>query len=117
MDRPIRFAQLSSARQSLVRLFQSTNYGWVQNLEVRDGEPVLSGPGPIVFIDVRLDSAESARGELALEDFALCAEVCRLMSLMDQIEDGTISKIEVRAGVPRRITLEKRVKEVCLIEQ
>lgn len=107
-----RFSRLSEPRQTLVRLFQSANYGCVQNLEVRDGEPLLSGPGPNVLVDVRLDSEELARDELGLADFGLCAEVCRLMSLLDRVGNGKILKIEVRAGIPRRITLEKQLKEM-----
>jgi hypothetical protein len=105
-------SRLSAPRQSLVRLFQSINYGCVQNLEVCDGEPLLSGLGPNVLVDIRLDSEEPARDELALADFGLCAEVRRLMSLLDQVRNGRISKIEVRAGIPRRITIERQMKEV-----
>ena len=108
MDKSLRFCQLSPPRQHLVRLFQSINYGYLQDLEVRDCEPIFSGCGPIVLVDVRLDSKELPRDELALADFALSAEVCRLMSLLD-LENGRISKIEVRAGIPRRITMEKLV--------
>jgi hypothetical protein len=67
-----------------------------------------------VLVDIRLDSDEPARDELALADFALCAEVRRLMSLLDHVENGTVSRIEVRAGIPRRMTLEKGMKEVGL---
>ena len=109
MDKSLRFCQLSPPRQHLVRLFQSINYGYLQDLEVRDREPILSGRRPIVFVDVRLDSEERPRDELALADFALCAEVYRLMCLLDQVENGKISKIEVRAGIPRRITMEKLI--------
>ena len=112
-----RFSYLSASRQALVRLFQTINYGCVQALEVRLGEPLLSCPGPIVLVDVRLDSEESQRPELALADFVLCAEVYRLMCLLDHVENGKISKIEVRAGIPRRITLEKQMKEMGLIER
>jgi hypothetical protein len=61
-----------------------------------------------VLVDIRLDSEEPARDELALADFGLCAEVRRLMSLLDQVRNGRISKIEVRAGIPRRITIRDR---------
>jgi hypothetical protein len=75
---------------------------------------VPSGPGPNVLVDIRLDFDEPARDELTLADFALCAEVCRLLSLLDHVENGTISKIGVRVGIPRRITIEKQMKEVGL---
>jgi len=106
-----RFSQLSASRQALVRLCQSTNYGYLEALEVRHGEPVFSSIGPTVFADLRLDSDDDPRSEFALADFALCAEVCRLMSLLDQVQKGQISKIEVRAGIPRRVTLQKQVSE------
>ncbi len=108
------FTQLSSGRQELVRLFQSINYGCIQSLDLRHGEPLLACPGPMVLVDVRLDSEESARDEIALLDFALCAELCRLMSLLDQVGNGKISKIEVRAGIPRRVTVEKQLKDVSV---
>jgi hypothetical protein len=63
-------------------------------------------------VDVRLDSDERPREELAAADFALSAELCRLMSLLDEVRNGRISKVEVRAGIPRRITFEKCVAEL-----
>jgi len=36
----------------------------------------------------------------------LCAEIVRLMALLDKINNGKISKLEIRAGIPRRIILE-----------
>jgi hypothetical protein len=109
MDKSLLFCHLSPPRQHLVRLFQSINYGYLQDLEVRDCEPIFSGCGPIVLVDVRLDSEDRPRDELALADFALCAEICRMMSLLDRVENGRMSKIEVRAGIPRRITMEKLI--------
>jgi hypothetical protein len=112
MAEAIRFTQLTSARQELVRLCQSINYGGIQSLEVRHGEPCLTDPGPSVLVDVRLDSEELTRDESSLVDFVLCAEVRRLMSLLDRVGNGKVLKIEVRAGIPRRVTLEKQLKDV-----
>jgi hypothetical protein len=79
-------------------------------------EPIFDSSNHTALVDVRLDSEDPPREELAIDDFSLCAEVGRLMSLLDQVENGRISKIEVRAGIPRRITLEKRVKEFACCE-
>jgi hypothetical protein len=111
MVRPLRFSQLSPQRQALVRLCQSTNYGQIQDLIVRDREPILAGPPPVVLADIRLGAEEHPRDELAAADFVLCAEVARLMSLLDKIGAGKISKIEVRAGIPRRVIIETRFME------
>jgi hypothetical protein len=90
----------------LVRLCQSVNYGQIHELSVRAHEPILTGPAPAVFVDVRLDVPAQPREEISTADFALGAEITRLMALLDKIENGRITKIEVRAGLPRRLTLE-----------
>ena len=107
-----RFSQLSAPRQALVRLFQSTNYGCLQDLIIRDKEPILNSPHAMVLADVRLDVEERSRHELSLPDFVLCAEFDRLLSILDEITNGEISKIEIRGGVPRRITIRKSPAEV-----
>jgi hypothetical protein len=111
MPATVRFSQLSIPRQALVRLCQATNYGHIHDLAVRDREPVLTSPAPAVVVDIRLDLEERPRHELAAADFELCAEVGRLISFLDRIQDGKISSIEVRADIPRIIRLEKPVTE------
>jgi hypothetical protein len=101
----VRLSQLSAARQALVRLCQTINRGTIEDLEVRQTEPVFNPP-PVVLRDLKLDADEEARPELALQDFALSGEVLRLMRLLDEIEFGSVRHIEVRAGIPRRILLE-----------
>ena len=100
-----RFSQLSVPRPALVRLCQLTNYGCLQDLIIRDREPILNNPHPVVFADIRLDVEERSRDELSLPDFVLCAEFTRLLSILNEIANGEISKIEIRGGVPRRITI------------
>jgi hypothetical protein len=55
--------------------------------------------------DVKLDADEGARPELSLADFVVSDEVMRLMSLLDRMKCGTIRRVEVRSGVPRRIQM------------
>jgi hypothetical protein len=100
------FLQLSQNRQMLVRLCQSVNYGTIHDLSVRNREPFLKSPAPAVFVDVRLDIDGQPRQEISSADFVLGAEIMRMMALLDKIENGKISKIEVRAGLPRRATFE-----------
>ena len=102
------FLQLSESRQTLVRLCQRVNFGQIHDLSVRDGQSILQCPAPAVFVDIRLDVEATAREEISVADFSLGAEVTRLMALLDKVEDGKVSKIEVRAGHPRRATLESR---------
>jgi hypothetical protein len=110
MARAPQLSQVSPARQRLIRLCQSTNYGHIQELEIRDGEPMFPAPACIVSLDIKLDSEEWVRPAVTLPDFALSSEVVRLIALLDKMQDGKISKIEVRAGIPRRVTWERRVE-------
>jgi hypothetical protein len=97
--------QLSAPRQTLVRLFQSINYGQIEDLEVRSGEPAFS-PVPRVLIDVRLTGDEAPRPEHELGDFALREEITRLMDRLGELGDGSVTSIEIRAGIPRRMIIE-----------
>jgi|SRR5208282_883755 len=108
MSLPPRFSELSQPRQALVRLCQTTGYGYVQDLLVEHREPVFSNPQFAVFLDIKLDSEERARQEVELSDFILSAELVRLMALLDKVQDGKIAKIEIRGGIPRRIIWENR---------
>jgi hypothetical protein len=111
MDRPLRFYQLSPPRQALIRLCQSMNYGSIQDLTVRSREPIFTPSPPLVLADVKLDADDEPRSEASLSDFALGIELVRLMLLLDRIEDGKIAKIEIRAGIPRRVAVERSVSE------
>jgi hypothetical protein len=101
----LRFSQVSQPRQALIRLCQNVNHGSIEGLKVGDGEPVLDPP-PVVLRDVKLDSDEGPRPELALADFVLSDQILRLMNRFDEMKDGTVRQVEVRAGIPRRIVLE-----------
>ena len=104
----LRFAQLSPARQALVRLLQTVNYGEIQGVGVRDGNPIFD-PAPAVVINAKLYRDDGPRPELALADFALRDDVRRLMARLDDLKNGTIQCIEVRAGIPREVVLESRL--------
>jgi hypothetical protein len=101
----LHFRQLSAPRQTLVRLCQSINFGRIEDLEVRSGEPVFS-PAPRVLSSVDLGSDEGSRPESDLGDFALPKETVRLMDRLSDLGHGTVALIEVRAGLPRRLVIE-----------
>jgi hypothetical protein len=108
MSKPLRLSDLSYARQALVRLCETINFGSIENLEVRNSEPVFD-PAPVMLRDLKLDSDEGPRPELALVDFVLSNEVLRLARHLDEMKIGTVRRVEVRGGIPRRILLESQV--------
>lgn len=111
MEQAKRFAQLSAPRQVLVRLLQSINFGYLEGLEVRCSDPVFS-PAPVAFVEVKLDAGNDPRPEADLPDFELRSEVTRLLEQFDQLGNGSIERIDVRHGVPRRAVIERPFREV-----
>jgi hypothetical protein len=109
MCKPLRLSDLSPCRQALVRLCETINFGSIENLEVRDSEPMFDPP-PVMLRDLKLDSDEGSRPELALADFVVSNEVMRLMGHLDELRHGKIRRVEVRGGLPRRILLEQLLR-------
>jgi hypothetical protein len=107
MPKHLRLSDLSPARQTLVRLCQDLNFGQIVDLVVADGEPSWN-PGPTIRSDVRLDIEEAVRPEAVLPNFRLSSEIQRLMCHLDQLKDGKIEQIDVRAGLPRRLIVTSR---------
>jgi hypothetical protein len=108
MSKPTRFSDLSPARQALVRLCQTLNFGSIEDLKVEHAEPVFDPP-PVILKEVKLDSDEGSREELAMADFAVTDEIVRLITRLDEIQRGILRRIEVRTGIPRRIVIESRM--------
>jgi hypothetical protein len=114
MKSALNFSQLSTSRKALVRLCQTIAFGSILDLRIVDGD-VIFDPPPVVLVDIRLDEEISGRLESELTDFSLCTEVRRLLTAIDTIESGTIDKIVVHAGIPRRMTFQRPLSKVVHI--
>jgi integrase len=86
------------------------DFGQIIGLQIRDREPVFNPP-PTVLLDVKLDADCIPRREVALHDFVLREEVHRLLERIDRLENGRLDRIEVRAGIPRRVLIETPLTE------
>jgi hypothetical protein len=106
MKKALRFSQLSPSRKALIRLCQDLNFGSILNVKVVNGEVSLDLQ-PEVIVDIRLDEEAGERAESELGDFTLRTEVCRLLAQIDALGNGTIEKIVVHGGVPRRVTVRR----------
>jgi hypothetical protein len=90
---------LSPARQQLVSLLQRLNFGRVEALHVRGGEPVLD-PRPRVIREHKFCSENGPRPEADRPDYKLKSQVTDLMQLLDAIGDGAIAVLTVKHGLP-----------------
>jgi hypothetical protein len=97
---------LSHARVRLIELMQRINYGRIEALPVRRGEPVLDPP-PRVIREVKFGGENGARPEVAKQDFILKAQVRDLFAQMEALGDGVIRCIDVKHGLPFKMTVEE----------
>jgi hypothetical protein len=107
----IHFTDLSPGQRRLLRLFQAINFGRIDELEVRNGEPQFS-PLPRVFVELKLDVDDGPRPESRQQHFPLRSQVGRFFAQLAQLRDSTIERIEVRHGLPFRMVVEAMPAEV-----
>ncbi len=97
-------ASLSPARRRLLEIFQQINFGRVQTLVIQSAEPLVDPP-PRVVREVKLGGENWPRPELGKTDFLIKKEVVELFSYFDELQDGVIDLIEIKYGLPFRLTV------------
>jgi hypothetical protein len=103
---PTTKASLTASQARLIDLMQRLNFGRIEGLHVRDGDPLFHPP-PRIFRDVKPGSKNGPRSEAAKADFALKAEVIDLFAQLEAVGNGVIERIEVQHGLPFRMTFEE----------
>jgi hypothetical protein len=92
-------SELSPARRRLVEMLQRLNFGRIEGLLVRAGEPLFDPP-PRQVREVKFGGENGARPEAAAADFALKAQVAELFRHLDELGDGTVEALSVKHGLP-----------------
>jgi hypothetical protein len=85
---------------------QRINFGRIENLLVRDGEPILDDPTPQVFLEVKFGAENGPRPESADDDFALKAQVVDLFAHLDQLRNARVEVLTVKHGLPFAMHVE-----------
>lgn len=96
---PRRIGDLSPQRQHLVRLMQRTGYGRIENLAIRNGQPVLSLEVRLVR-EIKFGGDSGVHPDTAAADFTLKQQVVELMLALDRIGNGTIECLTIKGGLP-----------------
>jgi len=99
------FSSLSAARQRLVRLMQSVNFGRIEKLQIRGGEPLLDSR-LLVYRDVKFCGDNAPRPEASSQNFVLKGEVLDLLKELTELGDGTVECLVVRHGLPFTASIE-----------
>jgi hypothetical protein len=95
-------ADLSPARRRLLERMQRLNFGRIERLRVRGGQPVFD-PAPAVVREVKFGGENGPRPELARRDFLIKAQLADFFRQLDDLGDGVIDLLEVKHGLPFRM--------------
>ncbi|HCF06303.1 MAG TPA: hypothetical protein DEU72_08760 [Desulfomicrobiaceae bacterium] len=102
-------ASLTPARRRLLELMQEINFGRIEGLAVRGGEPVLDPP-PRVVREIKFGGENGPRRELGSDDFALKAQAVEFFTHLSRLGDGTVEILEIKHGLPFRMSVEEAVR-------
>lgn len=97
---------LSQLQMALVELMQRLNFGRIERLTIVDGEPVI-GPTTVVVREHKFGGENGPRSELNVANFALKRAVVELLDLIAEIQNDEIDQLEVRYGLPFRVTFKE----------
>ena len=105
MDQLLTKSSLTPESAHLVELMQAINYGRIEDLVIRDGQPVFE-PAPHIIQKVKIGADNGPRPEAGYIDFRLKGGVIELLELFARLKDGEIRTIEIRCGLPVSAELE-----------
>jgi hypothetical protein len=97
-----RKASLTAGRRRLLELFQQANFGRVERLTVKSGEPIFDPP-PRIVREIKFGGDNGPRREMEVGDFQLKSQIVELFNHFDELRDVTIKVIEIKHGLPFRM--------------
>lgn len=106
MAADVRVSRLSPREARLVKIMTHLGYGRIENLLVREGEPLFDPP-PRVIREQKFGDRGSDRPDLEGSDFALKSEVVDLLRTLRSMGNGAVDCLEVRHGLPFRMSKEE----------
>lgn len=99
-------SDLSREGQTLVERMQRINFGRIEHLPVRDGQPVWADQSRVIR-KVKLGGENTPRAESGYGDFELKRQVIDLFDQLERIGDGLIRSLEIKHGLPFAMDIEE----------
>ncbi len=98
------FSSVPPERRALLREMQQLNFGRIEGLTIQAGQPQLD-PNPTVTRELKFGGENDPRAELAADDFCLKQQVVELFAFFDELRNGVIDVLEIKNGLPFRMTV------------
>jgi hypothetical protein len=108
VNQPVTKSTLSDAQSQLIVLLQRLNFGRLEGLHVRGGEPIFD-PAPRVVQKLKMGADNSPRPEVGLQDFWLKAQTIEMLDAIARIGDGKVLAIEVKNGLCFSVEIEHKL--------
>ena len=97
-------SSLPPACRRLVELMQWVNFGRLENLKIRGGQPVLN-PLPRIVREIKISGDNGPRPESRRDDFLLKNHLTELFAHLDDLGEGTVEVLEIKHGLPFRLLI------------
>jgi hypothetical protein len=105
--RPASTKELLASERSLLDAIRVIDFGQIEFLRIRAGEPVLD-PWPTVVRNLKFGVDSRGPRPTANREFDLKPEAADLFEYTRDVEDGEIRALVVRHGVPFSMEVELR---------
>jgi hypothetical protein len=96
---PLRTKDLSPGQHSLVELMHEHQFGRIENMPVRDGQPILDSTVNVVRV-ARLGGGSDPAKVTRTDEFELKRQVSDLFGELEHLYDGKVIRLEFRHGLP-----------------
>jgi hypothetical protein len=96
---PRRAQDLSPEQRSLVELMHAYQFGRIENMPIRGGQPILDSNLKVIRV-ARLGAESGGAQGTTGKDFELKKQVRDLFERLGRLQDGTVISLEFRHGLP-----------------
>ena len=108
MNRAVTLKSLTSHRRKLVQLMQEINFGRIEKIKIKAGQPIFD-PSTRIVRDIKFGGENRPRPEASADDFVLKMQAVELFRELDEIQDGTIDCLVVKHGLPFNMNVPSAV--------
>ena len=105
----LRRTSLSPARQRFLALLTETDFGRIERLQIRGGEPLFTAQTRVIRT-ITFGRETDAKPDRPRGDWELKRSVVELFVHFDKIANGEIIYIDIKAGLPCFMAIEEPLK-------
>ena len=98
---------MTNAERELIRLIRKTQFGSISNIKLAGGQPVLDSDTS-VSVEFRLSGLEPTREVISESEYLKKPQVRTLFERFRTTGSGTIECIDVRDGLPFKMTVKHK---------